>query len=99
MVLHIAILAATMSLSAVMSLFLARIAVAGRYGASSAALSVFFGSQHSLRAFFWQRFFGRIPHCDNGALFLAPRLCPRCICILPSVPPPTVVRVRQKFFT
>ncbi|GAA6195179.1 hypothetical protein NBRC116598_06230 [Pseudophaeobacter arcticus] len=43
MVLHIAILAATMSLSAVMSLFLARIAVAGRYGASSAALSVFFG--------------------------------------------------------
>jgi AraC-like DNA-binding protein len=42
-VLHIAILAATMSLSAVMTLFMARIAVAGRYGASSAALGAFFG--------------------------------------------------------
>lgn len=41
--LHIAILAATMSLSAVMTLFMARIAVVGRYGASSAALGVFFG--------------------------------------------------------
>ncbi|WP_323770583.1 helix-turn-helix domain-containing protein [Antarctobacter sp.] len=42
-VLHIAILAATMTLSAVMTLFMARIAVVGRYGASSAALGVFFG--------------------------------------------------------
>nr|WP_254868540.1 helix-turn-helix domain-containing protein [Phaeobacter sp. HF9A] len=40
---HIAILAATMSLSTVMTLFMARIAVAERYGASSAALGVFFG--------------------------------------------------------
>ena len=39
-VLHIAILAATMSLNAVMTLFMASIAVAGRYGASSAALSM-----------------------------------------------------------
>lgn len=42
-VLHSAILAATMSLSAVMTFFMGRVAVAGRYGASSAALSVFFG--------------------------------------------------------
>lgn len=41
--LHIAILAATISLSAVMGLFMARIAVVGRYAASSAALGVFFG--------------------------------------------------------
>ena len=41
--LHVVILAATMSLSAVMTLFMTRVAVAGRYGASSLALSVFFG--------------------------------------------------------
>lgn len=41
--LHIAILAATISLSAVMTLYMARVAVVGRYGASSAALGVFFG--------------------------------------------------------
>ncbi len=41
--LHIAILAATVSLSAVMTVFMARVAVVGRYGASSGALGVFFG--------------------------------------------------------
>lgn len=41
--LHIATLAATMSLSAVMTLFMVRIALVGRYSASSAALGVFFG--------------------------------------------------------
>ncbi len=42
-VLHVALLAATMSLSAVMALFMARVAITGRYGASSSALGVFFG--------------------------------------------------------
>tara|TARA_R110002020_G_scaffold189446_1_gene388402 strand:- start:394 stop:1506 length:1113 start_codon:yes stop_codon:yes gene_type:complete len=41
--LHVVILVATMSLSAVMTLFMTRVAVAGRYSASSFALSVFFG--------------------------------------------------------
>ncbi len=40
---HVAILAASISLSAVMTLFMARVALAGRYGASSAALGLFFG--------------------------------------------------------
>ncbi len=41
--LHIAILSAMTSLSAVMTLFMARIAMVGRYGASSALLGAFFG--------------------------------------------------------
>jgi len=42
-VLHVALLAAMMSLSAVMTLFMARVAMTGRYGTSSAALGLFFG--------------------------------------------------------
>ncbi len=41
--LHVALLAAMMSLGAVMALFMARVAMVGRYGASSAALGIFFG--------------------------------------------------------
>ncbi|MEQ9259837.1 MAG: helix-turn-helix domain-containing protein [Roseovarius sp.] len=41
--LHVALLAVMVSLSAVMTLFMARVVVVGRYGASSAALCLFFG--------------------------------------------------------
>lgn len=43
LLLHIAILSAVTSLSAVMTLFMARIAMVGRYSASSALLGIFFG--------------------------------------------------------
>ncbi|SNS77491.1 helix-turn-helix domain-containing protein [Antarctobacter heliothermus] len=41
--LHVSLLAAMMSLGAAMTLFMARVSMVGRYGASSAALGLFFG--------------------------------------------------------